>query len=62
MPRLIQCTQGAGEALRGTLNAAVDKTFGHQEGAERNQEIAQKGEQEVQSGQFTGESNEARRK
>ncbi|KAJ5826002.1 hypothetical protein N7474_003140 [Penicillium riverlandense] len=53
---------GVGEALRGTFNAAVDKAVGHQEGVERNQEIARKGEQEIQSGQFTGESNEARRK
>jgi len=53
---------GVGESLRGTLNAAVDKAFGHQEGTERNQEIARKGEQEIQSGQFRGESNEAGRK
>jgi hypothetical protein len=62
MPRLIRCTQGVGESLRGTVNAAVDKAFGHKDGTERNQEIARKGEQEIQSGQFTGESNEARRK
>lgn len=62
MPRLIRCTQGVGESLRGTVNAAVDTAFGHQEGTGRNQNIARKGEQEIQSGQFTGGSSEARRK
>ncbi|KAJ5092044.1 hypothetical protein NUU61_006914 [Penicillium alfredii] len=44
---------GAGESLRGALNAAVDRAFGSNEGAERNQEIARKGEQEIQTGQFS---------
>ncbi|RAK99673.1 protein dprC [Aspergillus ibericus CBS 121593] len=43
---------GAGESLRGGLNAAVDKAFGHDEGVARNAAIAQGGEQEIQSGNF----------
>ncbi|PYI10600.1 hypothetical protein BO78DRAFT_305821 [Aspergillus sclerotiicarbonarius CBS 121057] len=43
---------GAGESLRGGLNAAVDKAFGHEEGAARNAAIARGGEQEMQSGSF----------
>ncbi|EAW11865.1 protein dprC [Aspergillus clavatus NRRL 1] len=41
---------GAGESLRGALNAAVDKAFGHEEGAARNEAIANRGEQEIQTG------------
>ncbi|EKV10799.1 hypothetical protein Pdw03_7917 [Penicillium digitatum] len=45
---------GAGESLRGAVNTAVDRTFGSNEGAERNQEIANKGAEEIRSGRFTG--------
>ena len=45
--------QGAGESLRGALNAAVDRTFGTEEGVEKNQNIARKGEQQIQSGKFS---------
>lgn len=38
--------QGAGESLRGTLNATVDRAFGSDEGAARNVDIATRGEQE----------------
>ncbi|RHZ67944.1 protein dprC [Aspergillus thermomutatus] len=46
---------GAGESLRGALNAAVDKAFGHEEGAAKNEAIANKGEQEIQSGTLAGQ-------
>ncbi|KAJ5312727.1 hypothetical protein PENANT_c007G09796 [Penicillium antarcticum] len=45
---------GAGESLRGALNTAVDRAFGSNDGAERNAEIARKGEEEIRSGQFKG--------
>ncbi|KXG47279.1 uncharacterized protein PGRI_011490 [Penicillium griseofulvum] len=44
---------GAGESLRGALNTAVDRAFGSNEGAERNEEIANKGAEEMRSGQFS---------
>ncbi|KAF3398056.1 hypothetical protein F1880_005775 [Penicillium rolfsii] len=44
---------GAGESLRGALNAAVDRTFGSEEGAVRNEEIARRGEREIQTGEFS---------
>ncbi|KAE8152582.1 hypothetical protein BDV25DRAFT_150882 [Aspergillus avenaceus] len=43
---------GAGESLRGGLNAAVDKTFGHEEGVAKNDAIASQGEREMRSGRF----------
>ncbi|KAJ5782382.1 hypothetical protein N7457_004156 [Penicillium paradoxum] len=43
---------GAGESLRGALNTAVDRAFGSHEGAERNQEIAEKGAEEIRTGRF----------
>ncbi|PYH93454.1 hypothetical protein BO71DRAFT_484539 [Aspergillus ellipticus CBS 707.79] len=43
---------GAGESLRGGLNAAVDKAFGHEEGATKNAAIARDGEHEIRSGTF----------
>ncbi|RAL15603.1 protein dprC [Aspergillus homomorphus CBS 101889] len=43
---------GAGESLRGGLNAAVDSAFGHDNGAAKNAAIADKGEREIQTGQF----------
>ncbi|PKY01239.1 hypothetical protein P168DRAFT_60754 [Aspergillus campestris IBT 28561] len=45
---------GFGESLRGGLNAAVDKAFGHDEGVAKNANIAEKGERQVQSGHFSG--------
>lgn len=45
---------GAGESLRGGLNAAVDKAFGHDEGAAKNADIASKGERQIQTGRFSG--------
>ncbi|KAJ5204251.1 uncharacterized protein N7498_005130 [Penicillium cinerascens] len=45
---------GAGESLRGALTGAVDRAFGTTDGAERNEEIARRGEREMQSGEFTG--------
>ncbi|KAJ5147517.1 hypothetical protein N7526_000869 [Penicillium atrosanguineum] len=47
---------GAGESLRGALTGAVDRAFGTTEGprgAERNEEIARRGEREIQTGEFT---------
>ncbi|KAJ5817551.1 hypothetical protein N7447_007559 [Penicillium robsamsonii] len=44
---------GAGESLRGAVNTAVDRAFGSTEGAERNEEIANQGVEEIQSGQFS---------
>ncbi|KAJ5952009.1 uncharacterized protein N7479_010422 [Penicillium vulpinum] len=45
---------GAGESLRGALNTAVDRAFGSTEGVERNEEIANKGAEEIRSGQLSG--------
>lgn len=41
-----------GESLRGGLNAAVDKTFGHEEGVAKNDAIASQGEREMRTGNF----------
>ncbi|PYH78930.1 hypothetical protein BO82DRAFT_356919 [Aspergillus uvarum CBS 121591] len=43
---------GAGESLRGGLTAAVDSAFGHDQGAAKNAAIADKGEREIETGQF----------
>ncbi|RAK71746.1 protein dprC [Aspergillus fijiensis CBS 313.89] len=43
---------GAGESLRGGLNAAVDSAFGHDQGAAKNAAIADKGEREIETGRF----------
>ncbi|KAJ5356029.1 hypothetical protein N7517_010638 [Penicillium concentricum] len=51
---------GAGESLRGALNTAVDRAFGSTEGAERNEEIANKGAEEIRSGQFSSEKRYAK--
>lgn len=42
--------QGAGESLRGALTSAVDKAFGFDESAAKNQGIARRGEEEIRSG------------
>lgn len=44
--------QGAGETLRGALNATVDRAFGSHESAEWNEEIERRGEQEILSKDF----------
>ena len=41
--------------MRGAMNAAVDKAFGHEAGAAKNEAIANKGEQEIQSGTLSGQ-------
>ncbi|KAL4893312.1 hypothetical protein BDV59DRAFT_178009 [Aspergillus ambiguus] len=43
---------GAGESLRGNLNAAVDQAVGDKEGVAKNAGIAQQGEREISSGEF----------
>ncbi|KAJ5663937.1 hypothetical protein N7507_004668 [Penicillium longicatenatum] len=43
---------GAGETLRGALNATVDRAFGSHESAEWNEEIERRGEQEILSKDF----------
>jgi len=49
---------GMGESLRGSLGAAVDRSFGDEEGARKNQAIASQGEYEVQSGNFAKSTQE----
>ncbi|KAF7593397.1 hypothetical protein BBP40_011587 [Aspergillus hancockii] len=44
---------GMGESLRGGLNAAVDRTFGHEEGVAKNDAIAGRGEREMRTGNFS---------
>ncbi|KAJ5082173.1 hypothetical protein N7532_011216, partial [Penicillium argentinense] len=51
---VIAGVHGAGESLRGSLTAAVDRTFGSEESAEWNEEIARRGEREIRSGQYAG--------
>ncbi|KAL3480536.1 hypothetical protein BJX99DRAFT_254526 [Aspergillus californicus] len=48
---------GAGEWLRGGVNAAVDRAFGSEEGVTRNKAISQAGQQEIRSGNFTGDTH-----
>jgi hypothetical protein len=36
------------------MTAAVDKTFGHEQGVAKNDMIAQQGEREMRSGNFHG--------
>ncbi|EED18643.1 conserved hypothetical protein [Talaromyces stipitatus ATCC 10500] len=43
---------GAGESLRGTFNAAVDRAFNEPEGVVKNEAIGREGEYEAKSGQF----------
>ncbi|KAL2831616.1 hypothetical protein BJY01DRAFT_254237 [Aspergillus pseudoustus] len=49
---------GAGEWLRGGINAAIDRTFGSEEGVTRNEAIARAGQQEISSGRFSRDSHE----
>ncbi|OJJ58316.1 hypothetical protein ASPSYDRAFT_90491 [Aspergillus sydowii CBS 593.65] len=48
---------GAGEWLRGGLNSAVDRTFGTDEGATRNDAIARAGQEQIRSGKFSGDTH-----
>lgn len=41
-----------GESIRGTVGAAIDRSFNDHEGAQKNEDIAREGEYEVQSGRF----------
>ncbi|KAL2862832.1 protein dprC [Aspergillus lucknowensis] len=45
---------GMGESLRGGLNAAVDKTFGDEQGVAKNDMVAQQGERQMRTGNFCG--------
>ncbi|KAL2864838.1 uncharacterized protein BJX67DRAFT_383465 [Aspergillus lucknowensis] len=49
---------GAGEWLRGEINATVDRTFGNEEGLARNKAIARNGQREITSGQFSQSNND----
>ncbi|KAI9369834.1 hypothetical protein BJX61DRAFT_125217 [Aspergillus egyptiacus] len=44
---------GAGELLRGGLNATVDRAFGSEEGVTKNEAIARAGQEEMRSGRFS---------
>jgi hypothetical protein len=46
--------KGAGEAIRGNLNAAVDSAAGDREGAARNEAIASRGADEMENGHYHG--------
>ncbi|RDW67381.1 uncharacterized protein DSM5745_09247 [Aspergillus mulundensis] len=48
---------GAGEWLRGGINAAVDRTFGSEEGVSRNEAISRAGQEEIRSGRFSKDSH-----
>ena len=54
IPKLIPLTQGAGETLRGTLNATVDRRFGHASPAmhAKNEDVINAGRAEIQTGRF----------
>ncbi|OKL62185.1 hypothetical protein UA08_02473 [Talaromyces atroroseus] len=43
---------GAGESIRGNVNAAIDRAFNEPEGVKKNEAIGQEGEYEARSGQF----------
>lgn len=47
-----------GESLRGTINAAVDRSFGDKEGERKNEAIATEGEYQVNSGNFARSTKE----
>jgi hypothetical protein len=44
--------QGAGEAIRGTANQAVDEAFGDRQGAAKNQAVAERGFEAVDDGKL----------
>lgn len=47
---------GLGESIRGALNAATDRAFGHDESAARNEEVARRGEEEMRTGRLHTDS------
>ncbi|KAL4737862.1 hypothetical protein BDV11DRAFT_171556 [Aspergillus similis] len=49
--------QGAGEWLRGGINAAVDRTFGSEDGVARNEAISRAGQEEIRSGRFSHDTH-----
>jgi len=57
---LATAVHGAGEAIRGNFNAAVDKTFDEPAGAAKNDAIAKKGEEQIDSGVVMGDRAAAR--
>ncbi|OJJ02095.1 hypothetical protein ASPVEDRAFT_150796 [Aspergillus versicolor CBS 583.65] len=48
---------GAGEWLRGGLNSAVDRAFGSDEGATRNDAISRAGQEQIRTGKFSGDTH-----
>lgn len=50
--------QGVGESIRGTVGAAIDRSFKDYEGARKNEDIAREGEYEVQSGRLAASTKE----
>ncbi|KAL4817074.1 hypothetical protein BDW67DRAFT_160520 [Aspergillus spinulosporus] len=48
---------GAGEWLRGGINAAVDRTFGDEDGVARNEAISRAGQEEIRSGRFSHDTH-----
>ncbi|KAL5047547.1 hypothetical protein BDW71DRAFT_179452 [Aspergillus fruticulosus] len=48
---------GAGEWLRGGINAAVDRTFGSEDGVKRNEAISSAGQEEIRSGRFSHDTH-----
>ncbi|KAL4900208.1 hypothetical protein BDW74DRAFT_182963 [Aspergillus multicolor] len=53
---------GAGEWLRGGINAAVDRTFGSEDGVAQNEAISRAGQEEIRSGRFSRDAHEGWRK
>ncbi|PSS28059.1 hypothetical protein M430DRAFT_55466 [Amorphotheca resinae ATCC 22711] len=49
---LVAAVHGAGESLRGNINAEIDRLFHDKTGEERNSAIAAAGEDEMASGRF----------
>ncbi|KAH8703482.1 hypothetical protein BGW36DRAFT_87344 [Talaromyces proteolyticus] len=49
---------GAGESIRGTVGAAIDRAFNDQEGVAKNQAIAREGEWEVKAGRFANSTKQ----
>jgi hypothetical protein len=49
---------GAGESIRGSFNAAVDRTFNEPEGVAKNEAIQRQGEYETRSGQFSSSTKQ----
>jgi len=45
---------GAGEAIRGNVNQAIDSAFNDKEGTAKNQHVAERGLREMDDGQYRG--------